>query len=188
MSGFNKDSVIPALSLLAGVGVACLIAAWYQQPHKNLQVATEQFGQLTAGEQEQVRNVAAFYMHSSREGDRKRIEAIHLAVLKDPSLMEKLKQLNAFAVEAVDEETKTKLKPNGNFSPEWVPMIEELYRKQANAVRVIEIRLPFWMPGAPVADQKPETLRVTEQQFNDFLNAAIPAEVPSSLPGKTERT
>lgn len=182
MSSLNKDSLIPLTSLLAGVLATCLFVAWRQQPQPELVAAEDRFGSLSAVEQEDVRNKAASYVRNSNEQDRLRIEAIHEAVQHDPSLLKKLEELNGL-LKTLDEESRAKLEPNGEFAEDWVRLVQEFHHQYATAVPTIEIRLP----GPPSPERKRNAIRFTERQFEEFLDAAISGEMPAALRSKLER-
>lgn len=175
MSYLNKDSVIPLASLLCGVVATLLLAGFVQQPQTQLQASAERFSRLSPREQEDIYARAKSYAGNFREAERKRAEAIHEAVQQDPELLEKLTQLDEL-LKTADEETRAKLKPNGEFSENWVQLVNSFAEQHSKTVPTIEVRFPW--PGSA---RDRDGLEFSETQFERFLDDAIPQPTPQSL-------
>lgn len=175
MSILNKEKVIPLASLLCGVAATLMVADLVRQPETQLLASAERFSKLSPREQEDIYARAKSYSGNFREAERKRAEAIHEAVQQDPELLKKLKQLDEL-LKTADEETRAKLKPNGEFSENWVDLVTSFAEQQSKTVPTIEVRFPW-----PGSSRERDVLEFSETQFERFLEDAIPSPAPESL-------
>lgn len=175
MNVFSKENMIPLMSLLAGILVACGFFQWKEQTDPAMEAAVERFDDLTESEQTNVRNIAG--AHLKNPSYSARMEAIHEEVQKDPALLPKLTALNEL-LRKQDRRVQSKLQPEGKFAEDWVQQVTELHRRDVATPDVIEIRLGFGMDdSSPVA-------QISEDQVEAFLTAALPDPLPEELQNK----
>ncbi len=166
MSLLSKDSLIPLTSLLAGILVTSLFFAWYQQPSAEVQAAIARFNELPESQQSNVRNIAAEYLKDL--GYQQRIQAIHLAVEKDPTLLDKLHKVDSL-LKSQDRPTRARLQStDGN----WLQQVEELHRRQTTTGLMVKLGRPFNFGGEETIDL------MAESQVGEFLDAIIGQPVP----------
>lgn len=177
MSVFSKENMIPLMSLLTGMLVACGFFQWQQQPDPSVEAAVERFDGLTESEQTNVRNIAG--AHLKNPSYSARMEAIHEEVQKDPALLPKLTALNEL-IRKQDRRVQSKLQPEGKFAEDWVQQVTELHRRDVSTSPVIEIRPIFGMEGSsPMA-------QISEDQVEEFFSAVLPDPLPADLQSKLE--
>lgn len=166
MNLFCKDSLIPLTSLLAGIIVTSLFFAWHQQPTAEVQAAIARFNELPESQQSNVRNIAAEYVKDP--GYQQRILAIHEAVKKDPTLLDKLHEVDNL-LKSQDRPTRAKLQSkDGN----WLQQVEALHRRQTTTGPMVKLGRPFTFGGEESIDL------MAESQVGEFLDAVIGQPVP----------
>ncbi len=174
MSVFTKDSLIPLMSLSAGVLMATTFFAWRQQPSPEFFAAVAQFNALTEGEQTNVRNIAGSYLNDPKY--KERIETIHAAVQQDPALLVKLDELDGL-LRNQDRATRAKLQPDGKFADNWRQQVEELNRQNIFTEPMVKL----WMPWMSTVERGPAIELVPEEKVDIFLDTLVPDPVPEEL-------
>ena len=112
MSFLSKDNLIPVASIVAGMLVTFAFFQWQFQPDPTVEAAVKQFDELPESDQTNVRNIAGAHLKNPEYS--KRIEAIHDAVEKDPSLLPKLTALDEL-LRKQDPRMHARLRPEGKF-------------------------------------------------------------------------
>lgn len=176
MSFFNKDSLIPLTSLLAGIVLTSVFFAWRQQPSSEVQAAIARFNELPELQQTNVRNIAAEYVKDPAY--QQRIQAIHIAVEKDPALLEKLHEVDRL-LKSQDPPTRAKLQSK---DANWLQQVEDLHRRQVTTGPMVKTERPFG-PGSG----EPIDL-IAESQVGDFLDQIIGDSGSEELAGLDPET
>lgn len=133
MSLFSKDSLIPLASLLAGTVLASAFFVWRQQPSPGVQAAIAQFNELPESQQTNVQNIAAEYLKDPAY--QQRIQAIHVAVEQDPTLLDKLHEVDSL-LKSQDPPTRARLQSS---DVDWLQGVEQLHRRQTTAVSMVKL-------------------------------------------------
>ena len=181
MNNSVKDSLIPVLSVMAGVAVTVVCARWMERlkkPDPEVQVAIDKFDQMEPSRQDRLLTQAAgFESQDARYQDR--IISIHKAVTDDPSLESKLRTLHNWW-RPLDATQEAKIRSFDGDSAEWVRKVQRAYVESHPADHVITV----WVPGPPLPNGEWRFVKLTESQFEPFLNSILPKDVPSELASK----
>ena len=192
MTESQKAKLIPAMTVMLGATVTMLVTAVVDTTDASVSAAISEFQQLDSLQQEEVRSRAAGFRDRT-ESDIARLKEMHAAVTQDKSLMVKLVQLRDW-YRSLDQESRNKLMPDGDFTNEWQQQVEQIYFDQMT--RVPEIVVSLSTPDDwkhPQSDSL--SFAFDEHQFIDFVDGLMPAELPSELqwklhelPGSNEAT
>lgn len=162
----NRETVIPLLSVVAGILCAIGIASVIRTNQTADDVASrEKFESLPPSEQRQLLQKAASFEDSLTREDRDHLQAIHTAVQADPKLANKLENFREWYQSLSDSQRR---RIRETRQEDWVAGVVDIYLETQTESHIIHVPQKFFNSRKDGEEQT-----FSEEQFIQFLDTVL---------------